>query len=189
MSSCSSSNIPHMLSTFLLLLLLITSLKILINGLNSLSTLVICVFLKAPPCIIISFLKAIKLPAEASLSAFQSLGEALKSIFVSTVEMGLGLVCSFVMGVLGIVKNVVFGSFAQSGSAFGGLLENTKPSWEGSLLEQVREIIGSLSEFIIQQGLEIATSSAGKGLNIKIIYSCCLLLVVIIIYILVSLQF
>uniref|UniRef100_A0A0A0K6V2 Uncharacterized protein n=2 Tax=Cucumis sativus TaxID=3659 RepID=A0A0A0K6V2_CUCSA len=152
-----------MVSTFLLLLLLIPSLKIIINGFNSLSTLAICLFLKAPPCLILSFLKAIKLPAEAFLSAFQSLGEALKSIFVSTIEMGFGIISSFVMGVLEAVMNVVFGSFVESSaSAFGGLLENTKGSWEGfNLFEQVRGIIESFCEFVLQQVWEIATSFAG----------------------------
>ncbi|XP_038899505.1 uncharacterized protein LOC120086784 [Benincasa hispida] len=147
----------HMASTVLFLLILIPSLKILINGFNPLSTLVICLFLKAPPYIIISFLKAIQLSGEACLSAFQSLAEALKCIFVSTIEMGLGILSSLVMAVL----DVVFGSLVESGSAFGGLLENAKASWEGALLEQVREIIGSLCELILQKGWEIATSSAG----------------------------
>ncbi|XP_022954027.1 uncharacterized protein LOC111456411 [Cucurbita moschata] len=157
----SSSCIPCLASTLLLLLLLIPSLKLLINGLNSLPTLVFCLFFKAPPCVLVSLLNALRPPAEASLGALQSLADALKWVFVSSVEMGLGIIGSFLMAVLGALKNVVFGSFGELGSVFGGLLDKPQASGEGSLLELVREIIGFVSSKILDRVLETATSSAG----------------------------
>ncbi|KAG7014533.1 hypothetical protein SDJN02_24711, partial [Cucurbita argyrosperma subsp. argyrosperma] len=183
----SSSCIPCLASTLLLLLLLIPSLKLLINGLNSLPTLVFCLFFKAPPCVLVSLLNALRPPAEASLGALQSLADALKWVFVSTVEMGLGIIGSFLMAVLGALKNVVFGSFGELGSVFGGLLDKPQASGEGisallndpgsamgklvgilkGLLEGtgssmggVRGIVESLVEKVAELGLGVASSSA-----------------------------
>ena len=76
--------------------------------------------------------------------------------------MGLGIIGSFFMAVLGALKNVVFGSFGELGSAFARLLDKPKASGEGSLLEQVRQIIGFVSSKILDHVLETATSSAGR---------------------------
>lgn len=168
MSCCSSSPLSSKASTFLLfLLLVITSLKILnltlnllSNGFNSLPTFIFSLFFKSTPCVLISF---IKLPAQALLSAFQQLAQAMRAVLMYTIEMGLGIITSFVLMVLEFLKNAVFGSILESGSIFGGLVEKTKSSFmESSMMDQVREIIESISKKIIDMALETASSFAGR---------------------------
>lgn len=92
-------------------------------------------------------IQAFKLPGQAIQGALEQLGNVIRACLEYLVELGIEATTALISSLFDLIKDGVSGSAAATGSAIGGLMENTRASFD-SLIKDFPEVFEGFTELL-----------------------------------------
>lgn len=92
-------------------------------------------------------IQAFKLPGQAIQGALEQVGDVMRTCFEYLVELGIEAISTLISSFFDLLKDGISGSAAATGSAIGGLMENTRASLDG-LIKDLPEVFEGFTEMI-----------------------------------------
>ena len=92
-------------------------------------------------------IQAFKLPGQAIQGALEQLGNVIRVCLEYLVELGIEATTTLISSLFDLVKDGVSGSAAATGSAIGGLMENTRASFD-SLIKDFPVVFEGFTELL-----------------------------------------
>lgn len=121
-------------------------LKFIFLAINALSNFVARLFFTAVANLLVLSIQALKVPGEAVQAVLEQVAEVTKGCLEHFSEFLIQVVKTLISSVFDVLVNGVSGSVTFAGSAIGGLVEQTRSSFEELLKDVLPQVMEGFSE-------------------------------------------